>query len=1157
MSDVVGKATLEFGADNSGVKTAVQEVSREVNGMASVAAAAAVKASGSLQGIGSAAEGAAQKLTSSQQRARQSLERLANTLGRSRSEVAEYRAQAAGLPRDVYEPLVAKIREAEAAMGGLSAGQRAVTAAGAQAVQSEAQTAARYRDIGQAAVERAAALQRQVEQARAAAIAERELSAASSAGARGQGAGVLAGQNRGFQELTRDINEVNAALAAIERGAGSQSAIQAQTDKLVSLWSQGRITAEQYGAAVKRLDASEAALARSSAQAAAQGDRFIAGLREQAETAGMTARQLLEYRAAQLGVGDRAGPLIARLAQVNKNLDGTGISARQTAAAMRMVPAQMTDIVTQLAGGQNPFLIMIQQGGQLKDSFGGIGPMFRALLGMVSPFSLAVGGVGAALALMGTAFYKGTSESREFGNSLVLTGNYAGQTAQSLVDMSRRVGGVNSTVGRSADVLNRLVASGRVTGSSLETVAGAIVNMSETGVRSVDDLVAEFVRLGESPSQAVAKINESMHFLDAATYERIRTLEQQGQKEQAAALAQSTLADATNRAADRVRASAGTLERGWNSLGLAARKAWDSMLNIGRPTPIAELRKQAEELSKTVESLENNQGFTTNDGGAAIGGGRNRAQQALKLKKQELATITAEIQRQEKEEAAARGEALKGQATQEKIAASARLNELMKATRDRAQIRADEIKSMREDAARAGWTAEQVAEAEKRINEKYKDPKGAGGAYKDDAATRRLAALREQEASLSAQLAGEKKLTDAGRARAEFEQQIADLKGKAILTADQKSLLANEGAIRAQLAKNEGIAKELATKQAMLKLDERAAQIQQAMASAAESRQEQYDRQLGTAGLGQVARQRAEAENSIRLEYRRYQEQLTKATPQDQLGSERFMEEQAKIRQGLQSALAEQRAYYGEVDKLNSDWSIGAREAFSDYAESAANVSQQAQGLFAGAFTGMEDAMVRFVSTGKLSFKDLANSIIADLARIAARQAIVGAIGSIASTFASGASTGIGSATATDVANATARSGGGMMFLSSGGYTGDGGKYEPAGIVHKGEYVLNAAATARIGVDKLDRLNKMGYADGGLGGRPPGVWSGGGLGGGPAYQITNQVIFSDSGRETRQTGQDEEMGREMLRQMEVVAQRVVDRSYRQGGTAWNARNGRA
>ncbi|CAB3889673.1 phage tail tape measure protein [Achromobacter piechaudii] len=1070
MSDVVGKATLEFGADNSGVKTAVQEVGREVNGMASVAAAAAVKASGSLQGIGAAAEGAAQKLTSSQQRARQSLERLANTLGRSRSEVAEYRAQAAGLPRDVYEPLVAKIREAEAAMGGLSAGQRAVAASGAQAAQSEAQTAARYRDIGQAAVERAAALQRQVEQARAAAIAERDLSAATTGSARGQGAGVLAGQNRGFQELTRDINEVNAALAAIERGAGSQSAIQAQTDKLVSLWSQGRITAEQYGAAVKRLDASEAALARSSAQAAAQGDRFIAGLREQAETAGMTARQLLEYRAAQLGVGDRAGPLIARLAQVNKNLDGTGISARQTAAAMRMIPAQMTDVVTQLAGGQNPFLIMIQQGGQLKDSFGGIGPMFRALLGMVTPFSLAVGGVGAALALVGTALYKGTSETHEFSNSLILTGNYAGQTTQSLVDMSRRVGQAESTVGRSAEVLNNLVASGRVAGTSLETVAGAIVNMSETGARSVDDLVAEFVRLGESPSQAIAKINESMHFLDAATYERIRALEQQGQKEQAAALAQATLADATNRAADRVRESAGTLERGWRSLGLAARQAWDAMLNIGRPTPVAELKAQAEYLKKTIAELET----AGTDADPSAGNARDRRRAARQLAalpglREQYAALSDEIARLDKQAAEAADEGQKAQAVQARIAAEERLREMKKSTRDRAQIRADEIKQMRADAALAGWTEKQIADAERQISDKYKDQKGAG--YKDDIGARRLADLRQQEASLAAQLVGERKLTDAGKARVEFEQEIADLKDKKILTADQKSLLANQDAIRAQLVKNEGLAKELAAKQAMLKMDERAAQIQQAIASSAESRHEQYDRQLGSAGLGQVARQRVEAENSVRAEFKRYQDQLAKATPKDQLGSARFKEEQGKIRDALHVALTDQQNYYAQLDKLNGDWRNGVRESFSDYAESAANMAQQAQGVFSGAFRGMEDALARFVTTGKASFKDLATSILSDLARISARQAIVGAIGSITTAFSGGALAGIGSATASDVANATARSGGGLMFLADGGYTGDGGKYEPAGIVHKGEYVLNAAATSRIGREALDAMN--------------------------------------------------------------------------------------
>lgn len=1144
MTDAVGKATLEFGADVSGVKSGVQEVGREVNNMASVAAAAAVKASGSLQGIGATAEGAAQKLTASQQRARQSLERLANTLGRSRAEVAQYKAEAAGLPRDVYEPLVAKIREAEAAMGGLSAGQRAVAAAGAQAAQSEGQTAARYRDIGQAAVERAAALQRQVEQARAAAIAERELSAAASGATRGQGAGVLAGQNRGFQELTRDINEVNAALAAIERGAGSQSAIQAQTDKLVSLWSQGRITAEQYGAAVKRLDASEAALARSSAQAAAQGDRFIAGLRDQAETAGMTARQILEYRAAQLGVSDRAAPLIARLAQVNKSLDGTGISARQTAAAMRMVPAQMTDIVTQLAGGQNPFLILIQQGGQLKDSFGGIGPMFRALASMITPFAVTVGAAAAAIGAVGYAAYKGASETREFANSLILTGNYAGQTAQQLSDMSRRVGEAHSTVGRSADVLNKLVASGRVAGGSLETVAGAIVNMSETGARSVDDLVAEFVRLGESPSQAVAKINESMHFLDAATYDRIRALEQQGQKEQAAALAQATLADATNRAADQVRASAGTLERGWNTLGLAARKAWDSMLNIGRPTPVEELRKQAEAVRDQIAKLDEDGGFASNAGGAAFGNSKLSNKASLKLASElagleyQIATLDLEADRAREEGAAKAAEA-------EKIAAGDRLRELMKSTRDRAQIRADEIKQMQADAQKANWSAGQIAEAEKRINEKYKDQKGAS--YRDDAATRRLSDLRQQEASLAAQLVGERKLTEAGKARAEFEQEIADLKDKKILTADQKSLLANQGAIRAQLVKNEGLAKELAAKQAMLKMDERAAQIQQAIASSAESRQEQYDRQLGTAGLGQVARQRVEAENSIRLEFKRYQDQLAKATPEDQLGSDRFREAQGKIRDSLQAALADQQNYYDKVDKLNADWRNGAREAFSDYAESAGNVAQLSQGVFSGAFRGMEDALTRFVTTGKASFKDLATSILADLARIAARQAIVGAIGSIVGSLAGGITAGAG-----------ATSGGtmtGNVDGMSGAWGAIGRRALGGPVAARQMYEVNERGMpefARIG-DKSFLL--MGSQSGHVSPMvAQGAPAAGGVGAAPNISI--QVNVTQGGGEDRKGTGQSELGDRLSDSITAVVRREIDRANRQGGANWNKRNGR-
>jgi hypothetical protein len=55
-----------------------------------------------------------------------------------------------------------------------------------------------------------------------------------------------------------------------------------------------------------------------------------------------------------------------------KLLPGAGISVGQYSAAMRTLPAQFTDIATQLAGGQSPFLILLQQGGQIKDQFGGV-----------------------------------------------------------------------------------------------------------------------------------------------------------------------------------------------------------------------------------------------------------------------------------------------------------------------------------------------------------------------------------------------------------------------------------------------------------------------------------------------------------------------------------------------------------------------------------------------------------------------------------------------------------------------------------------------------------------------------------------------------------------------------------------------------------------
>ena len=65
-----------------------------------------------------------------------------------------------------------------------------------------------------------------------------------------------------------------------------------------------------------------------------------------------------------------------------------------------------------------------------------------------------------------------------------------------------------------------------------------------------------------------------------------------------------------------------------------------------------------------------------------------------------------------------------------------------------------------------------------------------------------------------------------------------------------------------------------------------------------------------------------------------------------------------------------------------------------------------------------------------------------------------------------------------------------LLGFSEGGPTGPGGKYEPAGVVHKGEYVMNAKATRNLGVGTLDKLHRAAQI-GGL----PGFANGGGVGG--------------------------------------------------------------
>jgi lambda family phage tail tape measure protein len=86
---------------------------------------------------------------------------------------------------------------------------------------------------------------------------------------------------------------------------------------------------------------------------------------------------------------------------------------------------------------------------------------------------------------------------------------------------------------------------------------------------------------------------------------------------------------------------------------------------------------------------------------------------------------------------------------------------------------------------------------------------------------------------------------------------------------------------------------------------------------------------------------------------------------------------------------------------------------------------------------------------------------------------------------------------------------------ADGGYTGPGGKYQPTGIVHKGEYVFDQDAVKRIGVGNLAMLQR-GYANGGLVGAPsismpriPTIQGGSNSGGG--YNDNRQITIDARG----------------------------------------------
>lgn len=759
-----------------------------------------------------------------------------------------------------------------------------------------------------------------------------------------------------------------------------------------------------------------------------------------------------------------------RLTGFRDDLCKTGQSAAQTAFAMRMIPAQMTDIVVGLSTGQSPFMVLMQQGGQLKDMFGGIGPAIKGVggyvLGLINPVALAAAAVG----VLGLAYYKGSQEQDEFYKSLTLSGNLVGKTTGQLADMAARVSVVaNSTTGVSAATLNQIVSSGKVAAESLERVTTAVVEISEATGIATEKLVGDFNDIAADPVAAITKLNDQYHFLTLATYNQIKALQDEGNQQDAARVATDAYANAMQQRANDIHQNLGILERAWDSLAKTAKGAWDAMLDIGREQTgterISQIRKELDWIDKAA-------------GGKLFFGGRKaELEDELNNLQSQITTegvLTEIISSHDKAE-------------QKRIKTQQEADRVNQQLLSNADIRNQKLKQQSEFLKSGAITAEQYAKNVSRINELYKDPKPPktpkGKAYTEDAATRLLDQINQQTAAMQSQLDASDKLNSATQARVKFEQQITDLKSKTQLTADQKSILSRSDEILQAYKQQEALQNSVKTLDDYRKMQEQVKTKDERTNDLLKTRLELLEKAKATGQLkpGEYEKTRADIYQNTDMQLpSTVRNVVGNLTPTGGRLSGTFEGMQGQIneydlaQQELQRWLAAQEEAYAKAGEITAEGEARMTSIRQRAADANQVIEAQKNTIISAATQSLFDSTADIMRTGfgeqsaiyKVAFAASKAFAIAD-SMVKIQQAI--ASGAVSAPYPANiiAMASIAAQTASIVSNIQAVSG---VGFASGGYTGPGGKYQPAGIVHKGEYVFDQASTNRIGVSQLEAL---------------------------------------------------------------------------------------
>ena len=712
----------------------------------------------------------------------------------------------------------------------------------------------------------------------------------------------------------------------------------------------------------------------------------------------------------------------------------------------------------------------------------GAGASAKSMAAMLIPAGLLV----AVLGSLGYAYLDAMKQAREFNAAINGGSNDAGQTIGSLKEMAEGAGRVTGNLSGAREAVVSLASGVATSGTQMRNLAEAAAAISEITGQGAGELAKSFATAGDTATEAAGNISSQYGLLTLEQYQVIKAIDDQGDHQRALDVLSEDLNQSALERLKTYRTSLSDVERDWDDIKNAIKGAYAAV----RSEVFPDLAKQIEITQRVLDTRKGggisgaiSNGLSSLNSALGLGTGEHDdSTPALEAK---LADLKAR-QAASENLTASTGESTRANkeliATEKEL--SAQLNDTNPLNKRLAGLKKldEKFTKLYQNAERTGQKSPLLDGVDfdgkkfsggaydtllKGLEDKNKDPKAAGNQVDltgFNKTKNSLAAIvdeyknaqKELDAAQKAGLVSQsdyalKREAMIGNERDEvtaaYEAEIAALeaaKGKKTVSAaqsiqlDQKIADARAGMVKAQKDADSQL-EVLATNETGRLAKQERAISSYVQALGQQQRALELAGQRAVLGVGQGDRQNA-LNGELNSQQDRFAQQSLdlenqRSDPSRNMSDEEFTRKSQALADANKKATDQIRQNYAAVEAAQGVWTKGATSAWANYLDSAQNIAGQTKALFGNAFSSMEDSVVNFAMTGKLSFADFTKSILADMARIATRQASSALLGSLvgaAASYFGGSAAGGGNGMAAGSAGATSSN----LGASQAGYTG-------------------------------------------------------------------------------------------------------------------------